>query len=158
MKWFGAFLVAGLVGCSALITGPDAPGTDLSTTLPTDPNRVRVMGAIAGFNNDDPQITIVPQNANVLVKVITYGDGCLSKGETVVTVEGSVATITPYDYTASAGVCTQQLVSFSHTATVDFRGAKGAATIRVQGLDQSRASLDNQRGVPVTVERTITLR
>jgi hypothetical protein len=157
MKWLGILAFAAIAGCSSLLTAPDA-SLERSATSPEDANRVRVVGAIAGFNDNDPHISIVRQNANVLVRITTYGDGCFSKGETEVTVDGMVATITPYDYTEpESAVCTMQLVTFKHETTVDFRDGKGEALIRIHGLDPSRATVDNRRGEPIVVERRLVI-
>jgi len=158
MKWIGIFASVALVGCSALLTAPDAE-LDRSATGPEDANRIRVVGAIAGFNENDPNIEIIPQNANVIVRVTTYGDGCYTKGETVATVDGMTATVTPYDYTLEGNVtCTMQLATFQHETTVDFRDGKGEAVILIHGLDPSRASEDNRRGEPIVVEKRVVIR
>ena len=155
MRWGMLALFAFLLGCVALTTEPESLGT--APDHGDDPNRVRVLGSIAGYNNDDPRIEFVPGNGSVLVRVTTYGDGCHSKGETEVRVDGMEALVTPYDYTAPPGtVCTRQLVSTIHEATVQFPGS-GTARVRVRGLDRSRMSTQNMIGDTITVERSVVI-
>jgi hypothetical protein len=120
-------------------------------------DRVRMLGAIAGYNNDDPRITIAATGRTVVVEVTTYGGGCHSRGETEVSRTGMTAEIVPYDYTAPPGTpCTMQLLSFRHTAAIEFDQA-GTATIRVRGIDGSSRSAQDVGGTEIVVERKVVL-
>jgi hypothetical protein len=116
-------------------------------------DRVRVIGAIEGYNVDDPRIS-VPTTARAgqdfEVTVSTYGSGCHSKGETEVSISGRTATITPYDYTAPPGTpCTMQLVEFRHTATVRF-ATMGPAEVVIRGESRTaQGVIDVRRSVSV---------
>ncbi len=145
-----------LLAFSALLLGCAAIGTE--TDDGTRPDAVRVMGEIKGYNNDDPRIEIVPGTRSALVRVTTYGGGCHSRGDTEVRVDGMVATVTPYDYTAPPGtVCTQPLISFIHEANISFPSS-GTALIRVRGIDRSTRSAQNMIGDTITVERSVEVR
>lgn len=127
----------------------------LGCSSATQPDETRVLGAIAGYNQDDPRIEIVPGTASVTVRVTTYGNGCYGEGPTEVDVRGREAVILPYDYTAPPGTpCFDILNSFSHEAIVRFDGP-GAARILVRGIDGSTASARNPRGDTITVERVV---
>ena len=124
-----------LLGCSSSITEPDDG---------------RVLGAIAGYNHDDPRIEIMTVPGSATVKVTTYGGGCHRKGETEIQVRGREEMVTPYDYAGPRGaICTLQLVSFVHEATVAF-GTSGSARILVRGAD-------HRRGETITLERTVVI-
>ena len=125
-----------LLGCSSPLTEPDDG---------------RVLGAIAGYNTDDPRIEIMTTPGSATVKVTTYGAGCHSKGETEVQLRGREAMITPYDYvvTPPGMGCTRQLLSFVHEATIKL-GVSGPARILVRGVD-------DRRGETITVERTVVI-
>lgn len=147
--------IALLTGCAQTVEPPRALDGDTSATQ--EESAVRVMGRIKGYNNDDPRVEVSSSGRTATVNVTSYGDGCYRKGETVVNVNGLVAEIVPYDYTAPAGTaCTRQLVSIQHTATVEFEQA-GTATVRVRGVDVSRRSSANPSGEIITVERSIQL-
>jgi hypothetical protein len=136
---------------SAMDAEPDPQGAGVGV------DRVRVLGEIAGYNQDDPRISVVASGRTVMVEVTTYGGGCHSKGETEVSRSGMTADVVPYDYTAPPGtVCTQQLLSFRHTAAIDFPGS-GTATIRVRGIDRRTKSAQNMTGSQIVVERTVVL-
>lgn len=126
-----------LLGCSSPLTESDDG---------------RVLGAIAGYHKDDPQIEIMTAPGSATVKVTTYGGGCHSKGETEVQLRGREAVVTPYDYLVAppGTACTLQLISFVHEATINF-GTTGPAQILVRGVDRRR------RGETITVERTVVI-
>lgn len=135
MRLTSCVLLALLTACSSSATSPDD---------------VRVLGAIAGYNSNDPQIDIVTAPGSATVRVTTYGGGCHSKGDTEVLVRGREAVIIPYDYSAQPGtVCTLQLVSFAHEATIAF-GTSGPARILIRGADDR-----NRR--TITVERSVVI-
>jgi hypothetical protein len=140
-----------LAACSATEPGDLAGG-------PGDPQgRVRVVGAIKGYNQDDPRIEVSTQGRIVRLAVTTYGGGCHAQGETQVVVSGLTADVTPYDYTApSATICTAQLVSFRHDVVISFdRG--GTAVIRVHGIDAGTRTAQNPEGTKIVVERRVEL-
>jgi hypothetical protein len=120
MQRIALILICGLAACQ---------------TLP-DGERVRVIGAIEGYNQDDPRITVpatVRAGDDFDVTISTYGSGCHTRGETEVARQARTATITPYDYTAPPGTpCTLQLIEFRHTARVRF-DTPGPAEIVVRG-------------------------
>lgn len=134
-------LVPLLVACSAL-TGAD---------------RVRVLGAIAGYLDGDPQVTIQQDGRTITVLVTTYGGGCHTQGETEVVIDGLMATVTPYDYTATPGTgCTDQLLSFEHRAVVQFPSG-GTAQLRIRGIDRRGRSETNMVGDTLVVTRTVAI-
>jgi hypothetical protein len=156
MKGYGLPLIALLAGCAALATAPDARSKS-SASPGGSPDRVQVLGAIAGFNHDDPRITVTQQDGAVTVRVTTYGGGCHSKGPTHVQVQGMEALVIPYDYTAPPGTpCTLILLGFVHEATLRFDG-RGTGRVRVRGMDHSTISAANPRGDTITVERSIAV-
>jgi len=142
-----------LAGCTMAID-PIDPN---ESTGPGGSNRVTVLGAIKGYNNDDPRIALAVNGRDVTVTVSTYGGGCHSKGVTDVQRTGMQALLTPWDHTAPPGTpCTMQLVEMRHTATVSFPQA-GTATIRVRGIDAGTRHVGNMAGDTIIVERTVTL-
>jgi hypothetical protein len=92
----------------------------------------------------------VNAGADFQVNISTYGGGCHRQGDTEVSVSQGTRTVdvSPFDeVNVEAGVCTQELKTFSHTATVRFE-QPGTAVVRVHGVRlQDRA--------PVTVTRTV---
>jgi hypothetical protein len=130
----------------------------MGCTSQTGPDRIRVLGAIMGYNLDDPRIEIVQDQRTVTVRVTTYGNGCYSQGETETAVEGLEANIRPWDYTFSARsdrACPDVLLSFVHEAVLRFDDA-GTVRIRVRGIDAGQAA-GGSRGEVVTVERTVAV-
>ena len=96
--------------------------------------------------------TSAPANTPIAIDVITFGGGCISKGETESTVTGLQATIRVYQYEyhpKSNEACTQELRFDHNAATVQFV-VPGTATIQVAGL---RAPGDT----PVTLSRAVTV-
>lgn len=81
--------------------------------------------------------TTVTAGEDFTVAVFTYGGGCVSKGETESEVQGSTATIRPYDYDATAtlpanSACTSDLKIYRHEATLRFM-QPGTARVTVFG-------------------------
>lgn len=115
----------------------------------------RVIGAIAGFNQNDPRIEVpgtVARGQQFQVEVTTYGSGCTSKGETEVRIQGLSAVITPYAFEKSGGrkvVCPDILNAFRHVATVRFE-QPGTARVVVQGRQQPS-------GEVIAAERTVVV-
>ena len=126
--------------------------------LVTDTYRIRALGEIAGYMEGDPQIGLERDGRTVTVLITTYGSGChTTLGETDVVVDGLMATITPWDYTARPGTgCTRQLLAFEHRAVVQFASA-GTAQLRIRGIDVSSRSAANMVGDTVVVTRTVEL-
>lgn len=139
MKRIALILVLTALGCSAGTT--------------SEPDRVRVLGTIDGYHDEGPDITLSQVGDDVLVKITTYGSGCYEKGETEAEVEGTNATVTPYDYAPPPGSpCTRDLVGFEHTTTLRFPSS-GTATVVVRGLTVE----SDPNGEPVAFERSISL-
>lgn len=125
----------------------------VSCSSGTEVERVRVPGTIAGYFGGDPQITINQQGRTVSIHVVTYGPGCYRKGETEVEVEWLEANVRPYDDSPVAGsLCTRDLVSFDHTATLEF-DLSGTARIFVHGLTTE----SDPYGEPITIELTVPI-
>ena len=118
-------------------------------------DETRVLGAIAGYNDDDPRIEIATSGRTVTVSVTTYGNGCTREGPTEVNVQGMEALISPYDFEPRPGnfACPDILLSFTHEVAVQFAAA-GEARIRVRGR---RLQLSPVRHDTITVERTVVL-
>ncbi|CAA9321976.1 MAG: hypothetical protein AVDCRST_MAG40-1506 [uncultured Gemmatimonadaceae bacterium] len=107
-----------------------------SSTAPREDEEVRVLGVIAGYNTDDPRIT-VPATAErgvpFPVSVVTYGGGCYRPDDTEVRVVGpAVVEVAPYDFERPGAVCTLILKASTHTASVRFDAA-GPAVVRIRG-------------------------
>jgi hypothetical protein len=138
-----------LLGCANGVFAPDEDAQAGGA------NRVRILGTVKGYNNDDPRIEISASGRVVQVAVTTYGGGCMSKGNTDARVSALYADVTPWDNTAPPGTgCTRQLVSVRHTARLQFDRA-GKAFIRVHGLDASTANATKLRGDTIVVKRTV---
>lgn len=121
------------------------------------PGRVLRLGLIAGFNNDDPRVTLTQDGRRVDLSITTYGGGCESKGITEVVLNGLNADVTPYDYTAQPGTtCTRELRSFVHQASLQFAEG-GTAQIRIRGIDIRARTSGNPLGDTVTVVRTVAI-
>lgn len=110
-----------------------------------------VIGAIAGYFDDDPHID-VPEAASAgepfTVTVRTYGNGCTSEGRTDVQVAGGVAVVTPYDLERQ-GVCHDIQRILDHTTEVTFDAA-GAGLVVIQGREDPSGRI-------ITVERQVTV-
>jgi hypothetical protein len=116
------------------------------------PDESRVVGAIAGYNADDPHVdapTTADRGVPFPVVVRTYGGGCERADDTEVRVVGLTADVTPYDVTRLQAVCTQQLKTFTHTALVRIDVA-GAGHVRVHGRGLG--------GEDILVERDVQVR
>jgi len=114
----------------------------------------RVFGTIEHYG--DPAQVEVPVSVRrgqpFTVTVVTYGGGCIDKGETKVEVEALRAEVRPYDYNTSPieRICTDELRSHKHTATLSFEEA-GAAEIVFYGLKEDAGGV-TQTSVMRTVE------
>lgn len=101
-----------------------------------------------------PAQVSVPATARVeeaiTVSVKTYGGGCTEMGETQVTVNGSVANVTPLDREPTGDVgCPRIVREFTHEARVTFE-TPGEAEVRVHGRRMPG-------GERFTVTRTVTV-
>lgn len=98
------------------------------------PDEERRLGVIA-FHGD-PVVVGVPETAEAGapfdVTIRTYGGGCISKGDTEVTVRGLVVDVVPYDVHSGHNVCTSELRQFEHRATVTLTNP-GIAQVRFRG-------------------------
>lgn len=105
----------------------------------TEPREVRVVGRI---DQSSAQPTVVVPNTVVSgtsfeVVITTTLVGCQRAGDTEVVVEGSTATVTPYDLDLiqrPGTICNTALVPTEHRATVTFASA-GSALVVVRARD-----------------------
>ena len=84
------------------------------------------------------------------VTISTFGNSCVTAAGADVTIDGLVATITPYDVVAAGGYCLDYLKANPRAVQLSFAQA-GAATVRVKGRS------DYQSGL-VTVERALVVK
>ena len=117
-----------------------------------EPGPGRVVGIIDA-GQSFPQVIDAPTEASLgqsfSVTVSTFGNSCVTAAGADVTIDGLVATITPYDVVVG-GVCLEYLKAYPRVVQLSF-GQAGAATIRVNGRS------DYQLGL-VTVERSLVVR
>lgn len=118
---------------------------------PIGPGAGRVVGIIDG-GQSLPQVIDAPAQASLgqsfSVTVSTIGNSCVRPAGADVTIDGLVATITPYDVEFVTGVTCLDIPKASpHVLQLSF-GQAGTATIRVKGRS------DYQPGL-VTVERSL---
>jgi len=119
----------------------------------------RRVGILRLYQTDPPAALVVPDTvragADFQVSATTLGGGCERAGETEVDVQGGVATVTPYDYTALPAACTDILRHLPHTAVLRF-GTPGEAVVRLRGR---RVGPDTPpSGVYLTVEKRVVVR
>lgn len=104
---------------------------------PLEPGPQARPGVISFY--DQPVVATAPDTALAgtpfTVRVRTYGGGCLSEGETDVVVTGSEALVQPLDIHSGAEVCTDELRTFDHEATVVVAEV-GTARIIFRGAEQ----------------------
>jgi hypothetical protein len=79
----------------------------------------------------------VPDSArlgeSVLITLVTYGNGCMSRGDTEISIREDDVEITPYDRrNVGTGTCPTILLEFEHDLTVVFDTA-GSKRIRING-------------------------
>ena len=88
------------------------------------------------------------------VTVVTYGAGCIEKGETTVQVDGLQTAIRPYDVDTqpASGDCPAILRAHEHNASVTFAEA-GEAKVVFYGLREDETGTLN-----VSHTRTVTVR
>jgi hypothetical protein len=102
------------------------------------PNEYLVVGAISGYDTDDPQFEIpdtVTAGVPFTATVHTYGDGCNRVGPTEVETDSLGLVITPYDHAGvGTGNCPTYLQVMAHEVSLVF-STPGPATVRVRGVD-----------------------
>jgi hypothetical protein len=151
-------LVIAAAAAATLLACATATEVDSEMAGSLQPPADQQLGAIKGYMDGDPHISLNVQGRDVRVAVITYGDGCYRKGETQVTLNGMVADVRPYDLLQPPGtVCTRQLVAGTHEAVITFP-ATGVARIRVHGYDASTRNAQNMLGDVIVVERQVEIR
>ena len=90
------------------------------------------------FHHDDIEITVPTEfeaGQPSTVSVATFGDGCVSMGETRVEVDGLSAVVAPWNLVPTPGadvVCTMILKRITHTVEIVF-DQSGSATVTVRG-------------------------
>jgi len=105
----------------------------------------RVFGTIE-FYVEPAQVQVpgsVEQGQPFTVTVVTYGNGCIEKGETKVEVEELRAEVRPYDYNTSSGNdCNDELRQHQHTVTLSF-GETGTAEVVFFGQKKNADGVSN---------------
>lgn len=115
-------------------------------------SRERVIGTI-DFHQDPVRIEVPPAVAAGVpfaVRLVTYGNGCVEKGDTEVRVEGMAAVVTPYDLVLRGQPCVEILRMHEHTAWLRF-DAPGRARVAVRGRREPSGEI-------VTFERSVDVR
>ncbi len=120
----------------------------------TEP-RLEARRGVIQFFEDTVRITLpdtVSANVAANISVLTHGGGCISQGETRVSVDGLLAVIEPFDSIVVGDdlVCTLELRVFTHTVLLQF-GQTGIATARVIGIREPG-------GDTISVDRTFVVR
>lgn len=117
-----------------LLLGLLAAGACSSILAPVGRGGERRLGVVAFYH--EPVRIAVPETvavgAALRVVVTTYGGGCVTKGDTEVTVAARLAEVRPFDRYATGGACTEELRLHAHEAAVRFTHP-GQAVVRVQG-------------------------
>ena len=103
---------------------------------PTEPGRELVPWWIVGGNPGDPRVTLIVEGRALRIEVLSYGDGCREKGELRVSksLTSRRVTVTPFDRETRAEICAAILLTFEHSAEIDF-DTIGDWTIVVAGED-----------------------
>jgi hypothetical protein len=101
---------------------------------PTEPE-LELRLAYVTVDGSSPVLEVVAvSDRTVEITFDTFGAGCHRAGDTQVVVTGMAAVVTPYDYRPSVGTpCTRDLVTFRHSAVMEFPSS-GTVTVTVQGL------------------------
>jgi hypothetical protein len=74
----------------------------------------------------------VERGERFAVNFYTFGGGCISRGQTELSIRGLEATIVPYDVHSGERDCTDESAFLDHTTWLHFE-TEGPATIRVHG-------------------------
>ncbi len=119
----------------------------------------RRVGILRLYQTEPPAALVAPDTVRAgvdfQVSATTLGGGCERAGETEVDVQGGVATMTPYDYTARSASCTDILRYLPHTVVLRF-ATPGEAVVRLLGR---RVGPDTpQSGMRITVEKRVVVR
>lgn len=106
-------------------------------TSPVDPPSGMRPGVVA-FYGDSAHVTLPRQVAvgsAAVITVLTWGDGCLRKGRTDVTISGRHVTIRPFDLITAPtqGLCPSILRAVEHRAEVVFAEG-GVWNVTVYGV------------------------
>ena len=146
-----------LLGCRDLPTAGGASASELplrEETLVVNVAALRV-GVVRGVS--DPITIAVPATARigeaVVVRITTYGGGCVGPDTTVASTVGLRALIVPYQrvFTVPSQVaCTDDLRLESRAVSVTFTSV-GEAIVRIVGRAASRDAL-------IAVERRVSVR
>lgn len=154
MRAWSCILFSALFACTpAMEPVPDPLQTRENPDGAVEERRI---GTIAHYG--DPVHVEVPASAargeSFVVKVRTYGGGCIAKGDTEVRSEGLSARVTPYDWEVvrlpANTACTADLRLYEHSATLRF-DQPGTATVLVQGREKPS-------GHVLTIERKVVIR
>lgn len=104
----------------------------------------------------DPAIVEAPSSAGIgqsfVVRVMSYGGGCISPERTDVELTSDDVNIMPYDrrhIPAENEACTSELRLFPHEATLVFNVA-GSKTIRIHGR-RVNFDVDEKIQIPLTI-------
>ena len=149
----GVLSVLLLAACTAPSGGTPTPGNGI---VDGDGPSERVFGTLEYYGG--PFQATVPATATAGepfdVTVVTYGGGCIEKGETTVRFEGLQAEIRPYDFDTqpASGDCPAILRAHGHTASVMFAEA-GEAKVVFYGLREDATGTAN-----VSHTRTVAVR
>lgn len=142
------------VPCRARVTTrPLGLLTLIACTHPGDPGTTERRPANLLFYGDTTTITVDSTTVvatPLSIAFITFGGGCIGKGETETEIIGLQADLRPYQYVyhpRSNEACTSELRLDQNQVTVQF-SAPGTARIRITGLRQPGDQ-------PVTLERTV---
>jgi hypothetical protein len=155
MRAWLSLLLPALFACSSA-TEPTADSPAETRELSNGMVQERRIGTIVHYR--DPVRVEVPESVargeSFVVKVTTYGGGCIAKGDTEVRTEGFDVRVTPYDWevvrTPPNTACTDDLRLYQHTATLRF---DQPGTIRVTIRGREKPS-----GQVLTVERKTMVR
>jgi hypothetical protein len=106
----------------------------------------------------DPMLIEVPsvvsRGVDFEVAVRTFGGGCVTQGDTEVSIAGRTAEVRPFDIFVTRlppnGACTNELRYFPHRATLRFAEA-GTAVVHIRGRAQPGDDV-------IVVERLVQVR
>jgi hypothetical protein len=106
-----------------------------------DPEDRIILGEISGYDEGDPLVEISTAGLSASVTVVSFGGGCHSAYDTLVSVNGSTAHVFPYDaYPEGAQHCARLLRYLGHRVLVEF-DTPGEKTVVVHGLSKEGAPL-----------------